>query len=86
MAEVGPQRESSKKWSIFRRFWVKEAPSFRKIFRTKSATPVVASVLDARTAALHIVRAIQQISRDMHMITFYLRLMKMVATQLIAVN
>eukprot|EP00904_Undaria_pinnatifida_P003259 jgi/Undpi1/12934/HiC_scaffold_7.g02600.m1 len=34
--------------------------------------------------SLDIVRAIQQISRDMHMITFYLRPMKMVATQLIA--
>ncbi|CAM9874342.1 unnamed protein product, partial [Laminaria digitata] len=33
--------------------------------------------------SLDIVRAIQQISRDMHMITFYLRPMKMVATQLI---
>ncbi|CAN0152819.1 unnamed protein product, partial [Ectocarpus fasciculatus] len=33
--------------------------------------------------SLDIVRAIQQISRDMHMITFYLRPMKVVATQLI---
>ena len=36
--------------------------------------------------SLDIVRAIQQISRDMHMITFYLRPMKMVATQLITVR
>lgn len=33
--------------------------------------------------SLEVVRAIQQISRDMHMITFYLRPMKIVATQLI---
>lgn len=36
--------------------------------------------------SLDIVRAIQQISRDMHMITFYLRPMKVVATQLITVR
>ena len=36
--------------------------------------------------SLEIVRAIQQISRDMHMITFYLRPMKMVASQLITVR
>ncbi|CAM9927703.1 unnamed protein product [Ascophyllum nodosum] len=33
--------------------------------------------------SLEVVRAIQQISRDMHMITYYLRPMKMVAIQLI---
>lgn len=36
--------------------------------------------------SLEVVRAIQQISRDMHMITFYLRPMKIVATQLITVR
>lgn len=40
---------------------------------------------DEMGPSLEVVRAIQQISRDMHMITFYLRPMKMVAAQLITV-
>lgn len=36
--------------------------------------------------SIEVVRAIQQISRDMHMLMFYLRPMKMVAAQLITVS